>query len=444
MSCEGTIYAQAPAYAPCSGTPCVYYEIDVIQEWSKSVSTENGTKIEKGSDKIQTVKNGTFFHVDDGSGPIGVDPRQGMEVELDKSFEQQQAVAYGDVVFGQFRAQVPRTSGDKYGTAVKVVERIVPMQGGMFVMGQLANRVLTKPSGMTGKLLASRKGRTSLLGKTKRNMQIGLGAGVFCLLPGVGLSIFADPPKLPAASQACNIVDESKPNDPCLGTIRSDLGSDVSFTVSKPGKFEIQAGPPAGKKVPLMAKVSLSDGTGKVVVEDASDEEVALQPGSYTINVKDLVPGAAAHFKGGFSFELLVKRTSVDEPASAASDAFAGTYTIDKEATAELVAEDLTKNDKNKKRLDVVRAQLMTGFKTTDTELKLGADHRFEMKASSMLGKKSVLPTTNTVAGTWRALDEGIALTAQGKDILTCSVVDGSLTCVPANGAGTTLVFAKN
>lgn len=49
---------------------------------------------------------------------------------------------------------------------------------------------------------------------------------------------------------------------------------------------------------------------------------VDLQPGKYTVNIRDSIPGDAAHFKGGFSFELLVKRTAllaVEAGAPAAS-----------------------------------------------------------------------------------------------------------------------------
>ena len=66
-----------------AGDPCVYFEIEVIQEWSKHVITEDGSKTEKGKDTIQTVKSGAVFFVDDGSGPVAIDPRQGMDVELE-------------------------------------------------------------------------------------------------------------------------------------------------------------------------------------------------------------------------------------------------------------------------------------------------------------------------------------------------------------------------
>ena len=319
VSCEGAIDAQQPAIAPCSGTPCVYFEIELIQEWEKHVVTEDGHKTEKGKDTIQTVKSGAVFFVNDGSGPVAVDPREGMNVELDKSFEQHQHVSYGDVMFGQFHAHVPEASGDKHGHGVKVIEKIVPIQGGMFVMGQLANQAITKPKGMLGALTGSRKGRAALLGATKRNMIIGFVAGGLFFFPGLGLSIFADAPApTVAGGGACNILDQSKANEPCTGKIRDDDGYNVELTVTEPGTFEIQGGPPRGKKIPVIASIGVKSADGKVLLADAHETgTVDLQPGKYSVNIKDSIPGDAAHFKGGFSFELSVKRTAVLAEAGA-------------------------------------------------------------------------------------------------------------------------------
>jgi hypothetical protein len=344
VSCEGAVSAQQPAMAPCSGTPCLYFEIEVIQEWSKHVITEDGSKTEKGKDTVQTVKSGAVFFVDDGSGPMAIDPRQGMDVELDKSFEQEQNVSYGDVQFGQFHTHVPHASGDKHGHGVKVIEKIVPIQGGMFVMGQLANQTITKPSGMLGTLRASRKGRAALLGATKRNSMIGFIAGGLFFLPGTGLSIFADPPAPVAAGEgACNILDQSKPGDWCSGKIYNDDGSDVPLTVTQAGTFEINGGPPRGKKIPVIAALSVKDETGKSLVADAHEHaSLDLQPGKYTINIKDSIPGDAAHFKGGFSYELNVKRTAVLASADAGPGASASA-SASASATAAALAKPVPK-----------------------------------------------------------------------------------------------------
>lgn len=313
VSCEGAIQASQPILAPCSGQPCVYFEIEVVREWQKHVVTEDGSKTEKGRDTIQTVKSGDVFYVNDGSGPVAIDPREGMAVELDKSFEQQQAIGWGDAIFGNFRTNVPPAGGDKNGIGVKVVEKIVPPTGHMFVMGQLANQAISKPKGLSGTLRASRKGRVALLGSTKRNALIGFIAGGVMFALGMALAIFADPPKPAAAGEsACNILDQSKEGQVCSGKIYNDDGSDVPLTITQAGTFQINGKAPRGKKIPLMAVLSVKDANGKRLVENEHEEaSVDLQPGKYTINVKDGVPGAAAHFKGGFSYEMSVKRTAL-------------------------------------------------------------------------------------------------------------------------------------
>lgn len=313
VSCEGAVEVQQPVLAPCSGTPCVYYEIDVIQEWDKHVKTENGHKVERGTTKVATVKNGGIFFLNDGSGPVAIDPRQGLDVELDKTFEQGQSVTYGDVIFGQFQTQVPRAGGDKNGRGVKVIEKIVPVQGSMFVKGQLTDRVIGKPKGLLGSLHGSRKGRAALLGATKRNSTIGFVAAGVCFVPGLALAIFADPPPPPVPGEdACNILDESKADKPCTGKIVSDDGANATLTVTKAGTFEIHGGPPAGKKIPLIPSISVKSEAGASLLKDASEiGTVDLQPGKYVVTIKDSIPGEAAGVQGGFSFELSVKRTAV-------------------------------------------------------------------------------------------------------------------------------------
>lgn len=313
ISCEGTVQVQAPAFAPVSGKPCLYYEVELIQEWSKMVTTEDGVKEEKGRSTLSTSKSGAIFYVNDGSGPIGVDARNGMDVDLDKSFEQEQAMSFGDVQFGQFRAHVPPAGEGKSGRSIKVIEKIVPADGRMFVLGRLdEQRNITKSAGITGDLIASRKGRSDLIGKTKRNATIGFVAGALFMLPGGALAAFGEPVDLSSALKGCEIKDESAGGVPCTGKIYGDYGSDVTFTVSKTATFQISGAAPAGKKIPLIPKLDVKDAAGKAVVKDAmSTAKVDLQPGTYTINIRDSIPGSAKDFKGGFSYEVSVKRLTI-------------------------------------------------------------------------------------------------------------------------------------
>lgn len=320
VSCEGQIVVHQPMLAPCSQRPCVYFEVEVTRHWQKSSMTENGAKTEKGKSRVTKDSGGTPFGLDDGSGAVGVDPRKGLEGDLVQSFDQAQNIAYGDVVVGQYRATIPATMGSERTTHVTITERILEPGGPLFAMGKLEHGHLTKPDGMMGTLRTSRKGRDALLGATKRNRTIGLAAAGVMMLPGLGLSIFGKP--LETGPNACAIVDATKPDAPCRGSITSDDGTTVTATITKAGTYAFRAHAPKGKKVPLMAVLTVKDASGKVVVDDEHEEATAeLEPGTYSVNVRDAQKGSTKTFKGGFSFELEVDQTAVaadPEPAPAA------------------------------------------------------------------------------------------------------------------------------
>lgn len=302
VSCEGPVRLEAPAYAPCSGQPCLYYEIEVVQTWTKLVATENGVKEERGKTTIDTSKSGVVFFVDDGSGPVAVDPRYGIDVELEKSFEETQSISSGAVQFNDFRAHVPDPGEDKIGESVKVIERIVPVDTRMFVLGRLDEaHAITKP-------LASRRGRADLIRRTKRHATIGMIAGAVFMFPGFALAAFGDPKSEDAIGlHSCQIVDESP--SPCTGKIHGDYGSDVRLVVTRAGSFDIVGDAPPGKALPLIATLDVKDDRGHALVMNATrTAHVELQPGTYTINIRDRVAGAARNFKGGFSYELSVMR----------------------------------------------------------------------------------------------------------------------------------------
>lgn len=319
ISTEGAVQpGQQGLVAPCSGKPCLYYEIEVIQHWHRYVTTENGTKKETGKNTVTTQKVGSTFFVNDGSGPVAVDASKGMDVELEKSFNQKQGVSWGDVQFGQFRTSVSVPGGDKTGDGVECIEKLVAPTGNLFVMGKLVAGTITKEDGMLGKLLASTKGRDALVGSTKTKALAGfIGAGVSMLI-GVPVSIFADPPV--AGPNYCAIVDQTEAGHKCTGKIYNDSGETVSLKVTKAGTYKIHAQAPSTVKIPLSPVLNITDTTGKSFAKDEHEEaEVELQPGDYKINITDAYKGDPAHFKGGFSFELDVKQTAVTDALTSAS-----------------------------------------------------------------------------------------------------------------------------
>ncbi len=300
--------------------------------------TDDGLKTERGKDLLQTVKTGPVFGVNDGSGIVHVNPSEGMDVELDQSFEQTQNVSYGNVVFGSFHTDVSASYGDRRTTGIRAVEKILPPAGKLFVLGQLESGQIGKPKGLLGSLRASRKGREALIGSTRKKRMAGLIAAAVMIVPGLGLSIFASPPTPGelSASDVCNIVDGHKEGEMCTGKIRDDDGQKVPLKVTQAGTFQLHAAAPSGKKIPLIAVLSVTDASGKAIVEHESESaDVALAPGDYTITVKNLFPGEAQTFRGGFSFELTVKRSATTAPVASAATAVGSATTTSAELTDE-------------------------------------------------------------------------------------------------------------
>ncbi|MFT3764067.1 MAG: GIDE domain-containing protein [Minicystis sp.] len=301
VSCEGAMVVQQPLMAPCSGKPCIYYEVELIRSWEKTVQTENGLKTEKGTTSISTNHMGSQIYVNDGSGPVGADFRQDVDCDMEKSFEQMQNVSYGDVVFGQYRAHVPYDASDKRTVGVKAVEKLIPAQGNVFVMGKLAGGVITKQDGMLGKLLASTKGRDKLIGVTKRNALIGFIAGGVSLAGGIPMAIFGDPPH----DSCANMKDAWA--ETCTGHITDDSGNTYDWTVTKPGQYTIEVIQP-GVKIPIYPVLTIKTAAGADVAKAGDTTSVGVtqkfSAGTYKINVRDSVKGAPAKFKGGFSFSL--------------------------------------------------------------------------------------------------------------------------------------------
>jgi HAMP domain-containing protein len=300
VSCEGAVQVQQPIYAPCSGKPCLYFEVEVTRLWEKQVQTENGLKTEKGTSNISTNKTGSQFWLNDGSGPVGINAVEDVDTDLEKAFEQTQNVAWGDVVFGNFRVHVPATGGNERTTGVRATEKILPAQGNLFAMGKLAGGTIMKTDGMLGKLLLSPKGRDKLVGATKRNSLIGFVVGGLMFLPGGYFSIFGEPP----VDDCANMQDAIATM--CTGKITNESGNTYDWTVTAPGTYTIQVIQP-GVKIPIIPSLAVKDASGKDLTGGVSELDKFTQKfdaGKYTINVRNSIPGETDHIQGGFSFSL--------------------------------------------------------------------------------------------------------------------------------------------
>ena len=328
VSTEGAIEMPQVFTAPCSGRPCLYYEVVVERLWEKHENTEDGVKTSKGKTNVTTDRAGARFYVNDGSGSVGVDASA--DVSCDKmvqSFQQVQNVSSGDVYFGQYHASVAPSFGDEYTRGVQVTERVLEPNGKLFVMGKLQNGVIAKTDGMLGKLTLHPEGRDQIVGGTKKKAMIGFVAAAVMGLPGTLMAALGDPPDMKGVatlSSNCQATLSDALPAACTDRMYDQDGKSYAWTVTKPGTYTVSVTPPKVKN-PVWPLVVLTDANGKEIardtgVADASSFTVPVTAGTYKISVKEAVPGYMKKLKGGFGFSLNVEARSLEaDPATAAA-----------------------------------------------------------------------------------------------------------------------------
>jgi hypothetical protein len=316
VSAEGMAFPQGAFVAPCSGQPCVYYEVRVQRVWEKTVKKESGYSTERGTTNLHTDRAGTTFLLDDGSGPVTVDAREKVSAKLKKAFDQTQNVVSGDVIFGQYRAHVPHHSGSERVLGIQVVEEIFAPTGKIFAMGKLAGGALTKTDGMLGGLELHPGGRDEILGKSAKHAKVGFIAGAVMFAPGLlSVLLFKAAPPEPDHSCQAGITDTTV--EACSDRLYDDDGKAFSWKVTKAGTYAVDVTTPPEAAIALDPEVTVKDATGAVVFSGAPQGGHALVPGSYTINVHDGTKGRAQTMTGGFGFTLKVTQAEGAPPAAA-------------------------------------------------------------------------------------------------------------------------------
>jgi E3 Ubiquitin ligase len=175
ISAEGNVSCAQPLVSPVSGTTCIYYEIKVTAAWQDGQTHK--TK-EMGGEK-----RAAQFSIDDGSGPVWVDAREGGDFEPEQVKSETKGhgllggIAGGDLAFGNYRVSTGILSA---GTKYTVKESVVPAVPRLYVCGKVgSSNEITKPSWRN--LLMTHKSRADFLGHamaTAKYCFIGAGAGI--------------------------------------------------------------------------------------------------------------------------------------------------------------------------------------------------------------------------------------------------------------------------
>lgn len=185
LSVQGSVQCPQVLTAPASGTPCLYYQLEVVGTWKVGDQTKRHTYV---SEKVAAP-----FMIDDGSGPVPIDASKGGDFDMQKSFNDtkkegmfddlKSAVGKGaPMMFGGYAFQNPIGSKANKFTCT---EKILPVPENLFALGKHAQGVITAPGFRS--LMLSGQTREQLMGSSAKNAKMAFIGGAAAA--GVGLVV---------------------------------------------------------------------------------------------------------------------------------------------------------------------------------------------------------------------------------------------------------------
>jgi hypothetical protein len=319
MSTEGKVIAPAtPLLSPASKQPCLAYELKIERLYEKTETTQDGTKTVKGTETLDTIKGGTVFGLDDGSGAFNIDVSKGADFDnMKEGFKKEINGHSGSshITFGEYTYDVPAIGSDKGWTiGFKATEKYVPVEGNLFVLGKLEGASLVKPGWRS--MMTSAKGREGLLGSLEKKKKFSfIGGGIAAVL-SIPLMIFGPKADPNAAGASC----PSEMTDVRLRCHGQVTDSDTyTWHVTKAGSYEVTIFAPQ-KKVSFDPGLTITDASGAELANVAGGvggnavATVDVKPGDYKMKVF-----LADNFKvkGGYSYEMEIASTGAAAPAIA-------------------------------------------------------------------------------------------------------------------------------
>jgi hypothetical protein len=227
ISAQGNVICQQPIIAPFSGQPCLFYKIKCTARWKQGESHK--------SKVIDETKMAAQFAIDDGSGPIWVDAREGGDFEPSQKKSETKGtgilggVTGTELVFGQYRVNTPMLD---IGTKYEVEEEIMPVVPRVYACGKLADDGGSIASPSWRQLILSSKSREELLSSATKTAKIALIAGGAAFVVGSGLAsvgqYLAGKEKAAAAATAAMASASADP------AAKSSPSASVAATASAP------------------------------------------------------------------------------------------------------------------------------------------------------------------------------------------------------------------
>jgi len=186
ISVQGNVQCPQPLIAPFSGTPCLYYHIKCTAEWKDGDSSK--------SKVLDEQKVAADFTIDDGSGAVRVDAREGGDFEPSQTKRDTKGtgllggITGKDLAFGEYRVQVGMLN---MGTKYSVEEEVLPLVPRLYACGVVADQggLITSPKWR--QMLLSSKSRDELLSSATKGAKLFLSAGAVAFVTGSGLAAAA-------------------------------------------------------------------------------------------------------------------------------------------------------------------------------------------------------------------------------------------------------------
>jgi hypothetical protein len=211
ISAEGNVVCPQPLISPVTGVPCLYYQLTVTASW-KDGDTQKRKELTK-------EKRAAQFALDDGSGPVWVDAREGGDFEPTQKKEETKSTSLlggitgQDLVFGNYKVSTGILS---LGTKYEVEEVVLPLVPKLYANGKAgAHHEIGTPGWR--QLILSGKSREELLARVTRDTKIFLGGGGGAFAMGTVLAVvgamLAPPAKAATTAASVAVTATAAPAD---------------------------------------------------------------------------------------------------------------------------------------------------------------------------------------------------------------------------------------
>jgi hypothetical protein len=250
ISAQGNLLCQQPLIAPFSGQPCLFYHLKCTAKWKAGD--------EHKSEVIDEQKMAAQFAIDDGSGAVWVDAREGGDFSPSqkKSETKGTGILGGltgtDLVFGQYRVNTPMLD---MGTKYEVEEEIFPLTPRVYACGKLSDQgnIIASPSWR--QLILSAQSREELLASATKTAKIALLAGGGLFLVGSGLAVvgqfvLSDEEETPPATAAAAASASAAAAAAALASATPPPSASVAAATPSASASVAPSGTTAAKKTP--------------------------------------------------------------------------------------------------------------------------------------------------------------------------------------------------